>query len=287
MRAGPLSDPKVIELLNAHFSPVYISNEDYGERGGASKAEKAAWLRIYREALDEKRDAGSVCVYLVSPDGDGFDSLIVAAACEEGRLARMLAAAVERFNVPAGKPVVEPRSQSTAPKSEPGSVVLHLVSRIDHRYSWGEFPAENWIVLSADEARAFAPPRTEPGAKWPIDEDVAAKILTHFYPQTETCHHAKDTLADGGHRHRIVRQSLAGEVIAVRDGIARIRLAGVVRLKHTFYPNKDDDNHAEAAIVGYADVDAKTGAVRVLELATHKGTYGKRGFAAAVSSPRK
>jgi hypothetical protein len=263
---------------------VFISNEDYDDRGGATKAEKQAWLKIYREALEEKRDAGSVCVYLVSPDGDGFDSLIVSAACEEGRLAKMLASAVDRYKVPAGKPVVAPRSQSAAPKAEPSSLVLHLVSRIDHRYSWGEFPAENWIVLAPDDVKAFAPPRVEVGANWTIDERTAAKILTHFYPQTETCNHAKDTLPDGGHQHRIVRQSLTSAVIAVREGIARVRLTGDVRLKHTFYPNKDDDNQAEAKAIGYVDVDVKSGGVRLLRLATHGGTYGKHGFAVAVQS---
>jgi hypothetical protein len=196
----------------------------------------------------------------------------------------MLTAAAERYKVPAGKPLVAPRSQSTAPKAEPGSVVLHLVSRIDHRYSWGEFPAENWIVLSPADVKAFAPPRSEAGEKWPVDEKVAAKILTHFYPQTETCNHAKDTLLDGGHQHRIVRQSLTGEVIAIRKDVVRIRLGGDVRIKHTFYPKKDDDNHVEAKVLGYVDVHAKTGAVQTLRLATHQGTYGKYGFAVAVQS---
>jgi hypothetical protein len=163
--------------------------------------------------------------------------------------------------------------------------VLHLVSRIDHRYSWGEFPAENWIVLSAAEAKAFVPPRLEVGHRWSFDDNIAAKILTHFYPQTETCHHAKDTLADGGHRHRIERQSLTGEVLAVRDGTARVRISGNVRLKHTFYPNRDDDNRADAGVVGYADVDVKSGAVRRLRLASHSGKYGSHGFAVAVRSP--
>lgn len=294
MRAGPLSDPKVVKLLNAHFAPVYVSNEDYGEPGAAADAEKAAYRRIYREALDERRPAGSVCVYLVSADGDGFDSLIVNDACQEGRLDKMLAAAVKRFDVAAGEPLIAPRSQSTAPKAERGSLVLHLVSRIDHRYSWGEFPAENWIVLSPDEAKAFAPPRSEAGAKWSIGERVAAKILTHFYPQTETCHHAKDTLPDGGHQHRIMRQSLVGEAVAVEGrategsavegGAIHVRIRGHVRLKHTFYPNRDDDNHAEADVIGYVDVDAASGEVRKLRLASHRGKYGNHGFAVSVRS---
>ena len=33
MRAGPLSNKKVIDLLNAHFVPVYTVNEDYARLG--------------------------------------------------------------------------------------------------------------------------------------------------------------------------------------------------------------------------------------------------------------
>ena len=35
MRAGPLSNDKVISLLNAYYVPVFISNEDYDEKGQA------------------------------------------------------------------------------------------------------------------------------------------------------------------------------------------------------------------------------------------------------------
>jgi hypothetical protein len=152
-------------LLNAHFVPVYISNEDYDENGAAGKEEKSAWRKIYLEALAERRDTGAVCVYLVAANGDGFDSLVVSQACEEGRLAAMLASAVARHNVAAGKPVVAPRPQSLAPAAKAGEMVLHLVSRIDHRYSWGEFPAENWIVLSREEQRQFVPTPADVGRR--------------------------------------------------------------------------------------------------------------------------
>ena len=50
MRAGPLSNPQIIELLNAHFAPVYVSNEDYTEDGPAPAEERAERNRIWREA---------------------------------------------------------------------------------------------------------------------------------------------------------------------------------------------------------------------------------------------
>ena len=51
MRAGPLSSPRVIDLLNARFVPVFAVNEDYRKGGSAPDEEKALYDRVYREAL--------------------------------------------------------------------------------------------------------------------------------------------------------------------------------------------------------------------------------------------
>ena len=50
MRAGPLSDEKVIRLLNAYFVPVYVSNEEYRDDGTASPEERKVYTQIYHEA---------------------------------------------------------------------------------------------------------------------------------------------------------------------------------------------------------------------------------------------
>ena len=78
--------------------PVYISNEDYhGKSAVVPKDEFKAWQRIYLDALNEKRSAGSVCVYLVNPDSTGIaggqgDALwmfdlkdVVAPICEKSK----------------------------------------------------------------------------------------------------------------------------------------------------------------------------------------------------------
>ena len=69
MRAGPLSDDKVISTLNAYYVPVFTSNEDYEADGKASKEEKDELRRVYHGALKAKMPAGSVCTYLLGPDG--------------------------------------------------------------------------------------------------------------------------------------------------------------------------------------------------------------------------
>ena len=49
MRAGPLSRPEVIDLLNRHFVPVFVVNEDYREDGPAPEAERALMDRALAE----------------------------------------------------------------------------------------------------------------------------------------------------------------------------------------------------------------------------------------------
>lgn len=52
MRAGPLSNNEVIQLLNTAFAPVFISNEDYDEDGPAPPEGRAERDRIWREARE-------------------------------------------------------------------------------------------------------------------------------------------------------------------------------------------------------------------------------------------
>src|SRR5687768_2239400 len=97
MRAGPLSQMPVINLLNSYFVPVYAVNEDYRKEGAKPKKEKAEYSRIYREALENKMSAGSVHVYLVHPSGEVFDSIHVADAAKESALEKRLQAAVQKL----------------------------------------------------------------------------------------------------------------------------------------------------------------------------------------------
>lgn len=284
MRAGPLSDAKVIELLNTHFVPVFISNEDYaGKQPAVPPDEVKAHQRIYHEALREKRDAGSVCVYLVAPDGDGFASLIVSEAAKPKRLQAVLEQAIAKHGTRSGKPLAEPRKQSQPPVLTADSLLLHLVSRYDRRGSWAEFPAENWIVLTPAEWQKLLPPAdgTNPPT-WGIDAEVAGKLLTLFFPQTEVCTFGKLTDADGPYKHRLEEHKLGATLLSTRDGIARIRLDGRVRLRHKFYPNHEDEHRAVSTVLGYMEIDTRAGKIKKFRLATSEATYAKWPFTVAV-----
>jgi hypothetical protein len=284
MRASSLSNPRVIELLNQYFVPVYVSNEDYREGGCAPAEERAECRRIYLEALNAKMSAGTVHAYVTAPDGHTIDSRHVAAAYKVEELTTMLERTIERLKTPAGEPLVEPSPQSRQPEAEPDSLVLHLTARNLVRLgdelvpartvlgetrsaNWGSYPAENWIVLAPVEWHKLLPPGNPAAArgdKWDLDHEVSAKFLTHFYPSTENNDVAKN---------RIEQQTLRARVLSVEDGTVRARLDGSLRMKHPFY-HKHDGNFVDATLVGVLEFEPATEKIRSLQLVTSRAMYG-------------
>ena len=276
MRAGPLSNSKVIALLNSSFVPVYTVNEDYARQGAAPAAEKAERERIFQEGYAQKRSVGTVHVYVLRPDGHLFDTLHVAQAARAETLLALLNKAVGELKPAAGPPVVPPAPQSCPPPAENGSLALHLVARsLDGRGAWSDFPVENWIVLNRAEVKQLLIPEKFPtGTTWNIDPDIATKVLTHFYPATENNDVSKN---------KFERQSLRATVVSLQKGIARARLEGGMKMEHGFY-HKPDGKHVEATVVGYVDFDPATKEIRTLRLVTDEATYGGGKFGIGVRS---
>src|SRR5436309_5478102 len=117
MRAGPLSDARVIALLNRAFVPIYVVNEDYRGSGPAPPEERKELQRIHQEGYKKKLSVGTVHAYVLTPDGHTHDSLHVASAARTERLLAMLDRAVEHFKPKEGKPIVAPAPQSAPPRA--------------------------------------------------------------------------------------------------------------------------------------------------------------------------
>lgn len=276
VRANSLADDRVIALLNRHFVPVYSNNDDVGADGTAPAEEKAERWRIYHDALNVKMTIGDDCVYILTPDGKPFDSLRIRTARSADELIGRLEDAVRKLGTPAGEPLVKPGPQSLPPAVDSGALVLHLVARINHRKAWGEFPAENWIMLNPEECRRLVLPGAEKvGAAWEIDPGLASRILSHFFPQTENYN---------PDQNRIDRYFLAGRVLSIHDGVARVRLDGSLRMKHQFYPNREDSNFVDTTLIGYLEFDLNERLVRSLRLVTDQASYGDKEFAATLHS---
>ena len=58
MRAGPLSNTKVIDILNRFFVPVYTVNEDYAPKGPAPAEEKAERESIFKQGYERHWSVG-------------------------------------------------------------------------------------------------------------------------------------------------------------------------------------------------------------------------------------
>ena len=266
-------------MLNSSFVPVFTSNEDYRGNGKAPAVERAAYDRIYREALGKGFSTGTVHVYLMNPSGQVVSTLHVANAAQGNQLIAGMRKVAETAGVTPGPPLVKPAVQSSKPAAEPGSLVIYLVARGTGHGSWWEFPSEDWIVLTHGEAASIAPARgAKVGQSWNIERAPAEKLLRHFYPQTEQCDDEKPLT------NRIDRMELKAVIESVKGGIAHARLEGALRMKSAFYPGKPDENFVEATLAGYLDFEPRMGRIRALRLVTDEATYGKERIAVAAQA---
>lgn len=284
MRAGPLSNDKVIATLNRYFVPVFVSNEDYQEKTGvASSQEKKEYRRLFDEFLEKKLPCGTVHVYLIGTDGHAIESMHVANASRTEKLMGMLQRCINRLGVQPGQPLVKPRDTSVSPPAPAGSLVLHLVSRGENTGpqggSWREFPAENWIVLSASQAQGLLPRQTPtPGASYDVSSATATTILQYFYPQSEDPIDSPWTKIDA--------ESLKATFVSVNQGTVTARLEGRVQLHRNFYPGKYSPERMTATLLGFMQWEPATHHITSFKLVTDEATKDDEHYAVAVRMER-
>lgn len=252
------------------------------------KKERAEWQRIRGSFLKEKLGVGDVSPYLLTPEGKPHSRLGVSAACQKDNLLELLEKCVADLKPAKGDPLVKPVPQSKPPEAPAGALVLSVVARkLTPKYSWNEFPSEDWIVLGRDQWRKLLPGEdARPGATYEIDKEVAASILTHFFPQTEVCTASEEKLfaPEGPYKHRLEKHALTATVLAQQDGTVRVRLDGHLKLFHKFYPGHEDQNAVTATVVGYIEVDAAKKKIAALRLVTEQATYNTTPIGVAVKN---
>ncbi|OAI46383.1 hypothetical protein AYO44_02130 [Planctomycetaceae bacterium SCGC AG-212-F19] len=288
MRAGPLSNPKVIALLNGYFVCAYTSNDDIPGDADTVGRERKERERIKAAFREVKLGSGEVSPYILTPDAKPLGRLSIGPACEKDNLLQLLEKIVAEQKLARGDPIVKPAPQAPQPDSPADALVLHLVARkLTPKYSWNEFPSEDWIVLNRDAWEKLLPPGgIKVKESYPLDRDAAAVLLTRFFPQTEVCTAKPEHLlaADGKYRHRLEQHELRGTVLSVQDGTARVRLDGSLKLYHKFYPGHEDQNMVNATVVGYLDFDMAKKKVTALRLVTDQATYVKTPIGVALRS---
>jgi len=263
--------------------PVYISHDAH-ESGDAPEGDKREWQRVYHEANAKLRRSGSVHVYVLAPrDGEVIESIDIGTATDPEKLLARLRAVVLKLKTIEGKPVVKPAPQCLPSGSAADSLVLHTVAR-SYKGTWNEFPVEDWTVLGREEvARILPGGDVTVGRSWELDRGVTAKFLTNFLPNGFNY--------AGYHKVTIREQSLTATVVAVKDGVARARLVGKLRLRHKTLdfrrsPPADAEEFAEMPLTGYLDFEPGTRRVRAVRLLADRATArdGSVEYAVAVRS---
>ncbi len=286
MRTSSFSNAKVIDLLNGYFVPVHISNDDCREGGPAPPEERELRDRIYRAALEAGLDAGTVCAYLVTPEGRPVATapLNRDVAADPVKLAELMERVIRELGVTKGEPLVRPLPYKGPKPVSPDSLMVHVVTRYLERkgeelvpydvsaslgtkqaIGWGNLPSESWIELGKDDWLKLLPADDiGTDTAWQPDTKVAAMMLHHFYPPTENTDLAKN---------RMDELALSAKVESIDDGVVRARVDGHLRMKHHFY-HDDDNNFVTTDVVGYLEFDAGKKGIRSLVLVTDGATYG-------------
>jgi hypothetical protein len=286
LRAGPLSDDKVISLLNGYFIPVYAPYTSEETVGVVSTEEEKEIQRIWGESLAKKLGYGMVHVYLLEPGtGAVFDSMGVVRASITNNLLDLLNRAIEKYKIKEGKPLVKPCRQVFPSQVPPHSLVLHLTARDLGRLKtevpsvrprdcnvggWNNYASENSIVLEKAEWTKLLPPSGR--STWTLPQDVVAKFLVYFYPMIE---------ANVVSNHRVNEAPLKASIASSDADHVRIRLEGQLEMKRVQDPNA---LFVQAPLLGYIDVDPARGRIRSFRLMTESGDCGGRKFGVAVRS---
>jgi hypothetical protein len=280
MRTGPFAMDTIIGLLNRYYVPFYVANEDWTGAGKLPAEDKREIQRIVNEAHAAKMRCGSVSMYVTSPDGKAIDALRVPQAYEPVQnTVDLLQRNIDRLKVKEGKPVVKPSAQSTAPKAEADTLVLHVMVREENqKQSWQGYPAENWLLIPKAEWSKFLPPA---GSKsFEVDPAVAKKILTFFYPGTE------DTHSNQVDRNVIEKASIRATVQSDGGAKTLIRLDATLKMDRPFYPGHPEHKAVplDARAVGYVEIASSK--IVSFRMATEQATFGGKKFGAAVESPK-
>jgi hypothetical protein len=248
-----------------------VSNQD------PSPSTRAEIQRIYGEFLAHKLGASDVHVYIVRPDGSALAGLDIGASQDPQQLRHFLTETSRTLATTPGAPLIKPHPQSTPPKSSADDLVLHLVARSQAAGAWHEFPSENWFVLSRQEWIQLLPhesPRV--GLSWDVEPGLTRKLLTRFYPQTEE--------TSSRDRNRIDFAQLRLTVTTIGDGVSRARIDGAVRMKHSFYPGRDNEDYVDAKLIGFLDFTPAGPRIQRLRIITGQATYMGSPFDVALRS---
>jgi hypothetical protein len=289
MRAGPLSNDRVIELLNHYFVSVSISNDAH-TRGEISEADRLMKNRIIRKSQQDSRGifTGEDAVYVLDADGNFVRAIRAPDSIRLDMFLPFLEQVVGELGVERSEPVVKPKVQTRMPKTKDSELLLHLTARYVPRgeSGWAKLPAEDWIILTEKDASEFVPASSKKiGDRWDIDKNLTKRILTYFYPPTGNTELSKNVIETA---------ELTATLVESVNGTARVRIDGKLKMKHPYFTTgqtesariQDSKEYYVVLdnIVGYVDCDVSKRQIKSLRVFGDKGTYAGNNFVVALRS---
>jgi hypothetical protein len=253
MRVSSLSDQRIIALIAKYFVPVWHSRDAY-QLAEPSREELAELLRIDRDRSKRGLRGGTVCVFLLSPDGAVAATLPVQQAYKSENLAPFL----EQFIRSQG---LRPRdadavratragSRVARPVVPPGGLLLHTWAREDNGPNRGT--SQDWVAWNAGELATLIPgPGITAGKSWEVPAAVVDKLLARCYPPSPSW---------SVNASKVLRSKLVATPGAGSGKEMRVRLDGRVELIHPA-EGKETDRRVKAKLLGYLHYDLAERAV--------------------------
>jgi hypothetical protein len=265
MRVSSLSDDKVNDLLSKYFIPAWISRQHY-QLAGPADSEQEELHRIDKESVKRGLEDGTVCVFIIAPNGSILASMKVQKASKPENLAPFLQKIVDDQKL-------EPRKDEDirATKADPhetskpatdGGRMLRVWARFAERHN--RQTAEDWAEWKADDWSAIAPAAdAKPGATLTVSKEAANRLFQRLYPPGDRWGVSDCEVTGGG---------LTATVVSVEGGEVRLKLDGDVSLNYPI-SDKKADGKVTAHLVGAARYDTAKKTYKSFELASDTAEY--------------
>src|SRR5947209_10828390 len=179
MRVSSLSDPGVQRLIATYFVPLWHSRDSY-QLANASSAERTELARIDRDRDRRGLPGGTVCVFLIAPDGHVAASLPVQQACQPEKLVPFLENYLRAESVrPRPREAVEASKAGTRalrPAAPPDCLVLHTWTRHE-AMDPNRGTSQDWVVWTPAQWSKLVPaPDVAAGASWRVPREMIDQL---------------------------------------------------------------------------------------------------------------
>jgi hypothetical protein len=221
--------------------------------------------RIDRSAAGK---GGSVCVFLLDPNGSVLATQLVQPASKPENLIPLLRRVIDEQKLsPRDSAAVRASaagSRTTPRPKDKNSLVLKVWTRFDgNRAGYGL--SQDWVELSSADAAAFAPPAaTRDGATWNVPDAVADRIFRYFYPPGPNWN------AQGS---EVVDRTLTATTASVSTEEIEVHLRGTLKLSFSFANSRDTPGQMTAKVVGAVRYNRTKHTITSLEMITDDAQY--------------